>query len=299
MDVPGSSLEEETGETWLRYERRPLIPSRTSRVVEAFTEPYRDIAVAASEMGTLSEIAVQEGQTVRVGDVVAAMDQDVLRAALEVARRSMSSEGALKSAQADLARKAEELSKLTGLKERGHASQQEVDRVDADRQVAEARLLAVREDLEVKQLEARRIEAQIEERIIRSPIDGIVTELRRESGEFVSPSDPVIARVVQLDPLLVVFAVPVEYRDELQAGQSVTVKFGEANPESRTGMIEFVAPTPDPSNSSVRVKVRIANPGRKIRSGERTTLDLDTQQVESSDNQRDMLRPDPQRPESP
>jgi hypothetical protein len=30
----------------------------------------------------------------------------------------------------------------------------------------------------------------------------------------------------------------------------------------------------------VRVKVRIANPGQKIRSGERTTLDLDAQKAE-------------------
>ncbi|GEM_PF-2540479 len=38
--------------------------------VEAFTEPYSDIAIAASEMGTLSGVKVKEGDVVKSGDVV-------------------------------------------------------------------------------------------------------------------------------------------------------------------------------------------------------------------------------------
>ena len=247
--------------------------TRTTPVIEAFTEPYRDISVAASEMGTLAEVGVREGDVVAAGDKIAVLDEDVLRASLEVARRSMSSEGALKSAQADVDLKKADSEKMTQLRDRNHASQQEVDRIGTELIVAEARLLSVREDLEVKQLEFRRIEAQIEQRIVRSPIAGIVSEVQREAGEFVSPSEPVIARIVQLDPLLIVFSLPLELRNDVAKDQVVSVEIGR-DAQLAEGTVEYVAPTPDPSNSSVRVKVRLPNAEQRFQSGERSVLRL-------------------------
>jgi multidrug efflux pump subunit AcrA (membrane-fusion protein) len=135
---------------------------------------------------------------VKQGDILAVMDDDILRASLEVARRSMNAEGLLKSAQADLDMKTQEQEKLKQLRERDHASQQEVDRIQTEIRIAEARLLSVKEDLEVKQLESRRIESQLKQRQVIAPMDGVISELSREAGEFVSPSDPTIARLVQL-----------------------------------------------------------------------------------------------------
>lgn len=243
----------------------------STTVVEAFTEPYRDISVAASEMGTLSEVRVVEGAIVKQGDVLAVMDDDILRASLEVARRSMSAEGLLKSAQADLEMKIQEQDKLRQLRERDHASQQEVDRIQTEIRIAEARLLSVKEDLEVKQLEFRRIESQLKQRQVIAPMDGVISELSREAGEFVSPSDPTIARLVQLDPLLIVFSVPLSQRNEVEKDQVVELKLG-ADQIKVEGIVEYVSPTSDTSNSSVRVKVRLPNTDHQHQSGERAIL---------------------------
>jgi RND family efflux transporter MFP subunit len=243
----------------------------SSTVVEAFTEPYRDISVAASEMGTLSDVRVVEGAIVKQGDVLAVMDDDILRASLEVARRSMNTEGLLKSAQADLDMKIQEQDKLKQLRERDHASQQEVDRIQTEIRIAEARLLSVKEDLEVKQLEYRRIESQLKQRQVIAPMDGVISELSREAGEFVSPSDPTIARLVQLDPLLIVFSVPLSQRNEVEKDQVVELKLG-ADQIKAEGVVEYVSPTSDTSNSSVRVKVRLPNSDRQHQSGERAIL---------------------------
>jgi RND family efflux transporter MFP subunit len=243
----------------------------SSIVVEAFTEPYRDISVAASEMGTLSEVRVVEGAIVKQGDILAVMDDDILRASLEVARRSMNAEGLLKSAQADLDMKLQEQEKLKQLRERDHASQQEVDRIETEIRIAEARLLSVKEDLEVKQLESRRIESQLKQRQVIAPMDGVISELSREAGEFVSPSDPTIARLVQLDPLLIVFSVPLSQRNEVEKDQVVELKLGTDQVRAE-GIVEYVSPTSDTSNSSVRVKVRLPNSDRQHQSGERAIL---------------------------
>ena len=243
----------------------------SSIVIEAFTEPYRDISVAASEMGTLSEVRVVEGAIVKQGEILAVMDDDILRASLEVARRSMNAEGLLKSAQADLDMKIQEQAKLKQLRERDHASQQEVDRIETEIRIAEARLLSVKEDLEVKQLESRRIESQLKQRQVIAPMDGVISELSREAGEFVSPSDPTIARLVQLDPLLIVFSVPLSQRNEVEKDQVVELKLG-ADQVRAEGIVEYVSPTSDTSNSSVRVKVRLPNSARQHQSGERAIL---------------------------
>jgi len=255
---------------------RPRTEKNTSEstgVIEAFTEPYRDVAVAAPEMGALAEIRVVEGDTVKKGDLLAILDDDVLRASLEVARRSMTAEGMLRSATADLQMKKGEQEKLKQLRERNHASQQEVDRMETELLIAEARLLSVREDLEVKQLEFRRIEAQLSQRSIRAPMDGIVSDLSHEAGEFVSPSDPTIARIVQLDPLLIVFSVPLAQRNHVSKDQRVRLRIG-ATEVVQEGIVEYVSPTSDSSNSSVRVKVRVPNSDGRFQSGERTVLEL-------------------------
>jgi RND family efflux transporter MFP subunit len=220
-------------------------------------------------MGTLSDVRVVEGAIVKQGDVLAVMDDDILRASLEVARRSMNAEGLLKSAQADLDMKIQEQDKLKQLRERDHASQQEVDRIQTEIRIAEARLLSVKEDLEVKHLEYRRIESQLKQRQVIAPMDGVISELSREAGEFVSPSDPTIARLVQLDPLLIVFSVPLSQRNEVEKDQVVELKLG-ADQIKAEGIVEYVSPTSDTSNSSVRVKVRLPNSDRQ--SGERAIL---------------------------
>lgn len=284
--IPGGASAEPTSRESLRQTAGANIPvsappatktttepgaPESNIVVEAFTEPYRDISVAASEMGTLSDVRVVEGAIVKQGDVLAVMDDEILRASLDVARRSMNAEGLLKSAQADLDMKIQEQDKLKQLRERDHASQQEVDRIQTEIRIAEARLLTVKEDLEVKQLEYRRIESQLKQRQVIAPMDGVISELSREAGEFVSPSDPTIARLVQLDPLLIVFSVPLSQRNEVEKDQVVELKLG-ADQIKAEGIVEYVSPTSDTSNSSVRVKVRLPNSDRQHQSGERAIL---------------------------
>lgn len=242
--------------------------------IEGFTEPFADIELAASEMGILAAIDVKEGDIVEAGQLLASLDDSVLQAALNVAHASRNSRGQLKSAIADLEMRELELEKLTELRSRDHASQQEVDRVAGEVRIAAARVQAVREEIEVRNLEYERIRAQLRRRQIRSTIDGVVTDIFREQGEFVSPSQPNVVRVVQLDPLRIVFSVPIEQRSKVVAGQQVALTIGAAG-ESATATVEFVSPTADASSGTFRVKVQLPNPDGQWQAGDRSVLLLD------------------------
>lgn len=245
-----------------------------SNLIEGFTEPYADIQLAASEMGTLARVLVRDGDEVSVGQLIASLDDAVLTAALKVAEAGMTAEGERRSAETQLELKQIELQKITELFGRNHASRQELDRVRGEVRIAEARLQSVRDDLDVRRLEHARIVAQLKQRQIRSTIDGVVVEVRRDHGEFVSPSDPVVARIVQLDPLLIVYSVPNNRRNDVKAGQTVSVQM-TSHPSPVNGVVEFVSPTADASSGTFKVKVRLPNPERKWHGGEKSVLLLD------------------------
>ena len=232
--------------------------------LKAFTEPYRSVEIAAPETGTLANLAVKEGHQISAGDLLANLNEEVLTASLAVAKETTQGEGTLKSANAELRMQEERFEKILGLQERRHASQTEVDRAKAQLEIAEAKVESVQDDLRVRQLEMKRIEAQLEQRRLRAPIDGVVTHVFKEVGEFVSPTDPKVLKVVQLNPLRVIFSVPQDQTTKLKVDEAVPVIIGEEEVE---GVIEFVSPTADAQSGTCRVKIKIENPELKFASG--------------------------------
>ncbi|WP_419193815.1 efflux RND transporter periplasmic adaptor subunit [Novipirellula herctigrandis] len=241
--------------------------------IQGFTEPYQDIDVAASEMGIVEAIHIKEGDRVTENQLLVQMDDSVLEVTLEIAKSIKQSRGRLESAMEDLHQQTITVKKLNELIARKHASSQELDRAESKRRIAQANLKAIQEELQVKTLEYERTLVQLEKRCLRSPIDGVVTRVLRDCGESVLPSDPVIVRVVQLDPLLVIFLVPADLARELSVGRAVNVRFMDPT-HMASGSIEFVSPTIDPQSGTTRVRVRLPNPDERLHCGTTCYLDF-------------------------
>ncbi len=183
----------------------------------------------------------------------------------------MESHGRLDAAVAERDLRKTRLGKLEALRPKGHATQEEVDRARADFEIAEANVLSAREQLAVDALEFKRTEALIERRTLRSPMDGIVTRIYREEREFIMASSPSVLTVVQLDPLRIVFSVPMVQSTSLQLGTTVPLALPDLHAKAE-GTIEFVSPVVDAESGTVRVKVLLANPRGAYRSGIRCTF---------------------------
>jgi RND family efflux transporter MFP subunit len=254
----------------------PLIASGSAAAqtteVDGLTEAYRTVAVAASEPGLITKVFVREGDVVRQGQPLVALDSDVYAAMLAIAKQAMESLGNLQSAQADVQLKRDRLTKIEELRAGEWARQEELERSRTELAIAEARLVAVREELELRRLEHEKSKVQLERRTVRSPIDGVVTKRFKDEGEYAAPNDPTLFTVVQLDRLLAVFSVPSPAARELRIDQKVHVAFpGIATPAE--GIVEFISPVTDAESGTVRVKVRIENPKQDYRSGERCSLE--------------------------
>lgn len=241
--------------------------------VSAFIEPYRDIDVATSEMGMLAYLNVKVGDYVSRGQVLGGLDDQVVRANMEVAQKAKEARGRLVSTEEELAFQTENLRKIKQLVERRHASAEELARTETQQRIAEAQVLAMQEELELKSAEYTRTEAMLLEKQIRSPIDGIVTHIYKDVGEFISASSPVVIRVVKLDLLLVQFAVPAKAALEFEAGRTVALSVGSEQTKT-VGVIEFVSPIKDPQSNTVRLRLRIDNAHGQFSSGDTCWLTL-------------------------
>lgn len=249
---------------------------------EGFAEPYQQIDISGgNEPGVIKEILVREGDNVRKGEVVASLDSDVLEASLKIARHRAQLRGRLDAAAAEYRMRHKRFAKLQQLSAEGHASPSELDRARMDLEIAKAQVELAREERDLASLECERIEAQIEQRRFRSPIDGVVVEIVREVGESTMISDPRLMTLVQLHPLRVKFPVSRRCGAELREGELVQIELPEIN-DTLDAEIEVISPVLDAKSGTVQVTCVLDNRQGQYRAGMRCLLKLAGQEPDLS-----------------
>ncbi len=227
----------------VRFSGRLLAPA--SDRIEGFTEPYRDIQLGASDTGTISEIRVEEGKRVHFGQVIARLDDRICQSNVTIARQAAASTGELEAAQVQLESTQRRFDQLAALHGRNHATDQELLSVGAARDEAQARVKAYQELSVRRQQELKQAEMQLERMTIVSPLDGVVVKCMKDVGEVVSPADPVLVRIVQLDPLRISASASIVQAQQFQVGQVMTVHVSNMQ---KSATVEFISPVADVSS---------------------------------------------------
>jgi len=249
--------------------------------VLGYLEPYRSIEMSASEEGVIGEIHAAEGQSVEEGEALLSLDNRVLEAQLEIAKVKAASTASVKVAEADLEVAAERYEKLSQLKRSGTAHSSEVARAEADKKKAEGQLSIAKEEKKIAEFRVEEIQAQIERRILRSPIDGVVLEINGEVAESARPAsrgdrERPLVKVARIDRLELVVHVPAAHAGELKEGRRMPVRVlrqgsltGDRDDSAidTEGIIEFVSPAIDPSSETVRTRLVVDNEDGRLRSG--------------------------------
>jgi RND family efflux transporter MFP subunit len=240
---------------------------------DSFTEPNRLINIAAAETGIVTQIEVHEGDHVRNGQLLATLDLEILEASLAVARARMQATGPLLAARAEHELWKTKVQKLRLLRAEGHLSVSEMERAEADLAVARARLVAAEEEQRIAALECKKIEAQIQRRRIRSPIDGVIVKVRKEQGEALMLSDPTILTLAELDQLRIRFSMTYAQASQFRVGQTVRVSLPETGQRAEA-RVEVIAPVSDAKSGTVPVTLVLNNHDGRYRSGLRCVLEV-------------------------
>ncbi len=254
-----------------------LLPSPTvhAQALTGFSEPLRSIDLSAAEIGVVASIEVKEGDRVTAGQKLGGLDVTVLEAALRIAELRASSTSAEKSAAARLELAKNRLKKIEELAARNSAGNDELERARLDHVVSEADLLLAVENLNAARLDVDQTKAQIERRLFRSPVDGVVDRIYADIGENVDSRATPVMRIVQTDKLLIILHLPPANAAELRPGAVVEVRAVDGSGGGKA-RVEYVSGVVDPASGTVRVKLELPNPDGILRSGVRFEL-LDKQ----------------------
>lgn len=185
---------------------------RTAGIVQG-----TEINITSKISGRISELCCREGEKVGAGFVIALLDSDDLKAAVERADASVQRAIAdIKTSEADIEAATARLEEAKRQKERIAALYREnfVSRADFDMSVANfesalaahkasvSRLISSRAKLKEEEASLSFQTAKLNDTVIKAPISGDVVYRALEPGEFVSPGIAILT-IVDTDSLWV------------------------------------------------------------------------------------------------
>lgn len=253
-----------------------LAPTLSAAEFVGVVYPKRDLTLSLGLAGVVDAVDVEVGQTVSAAQPLIRLRADIERT--EVARRRaiFENESALRAEESRLAileklyRDAESL-----FEGAGSISGQELSQLRIEYVSAEGRVEQLRSEKEREELEFEMARHELDLRTLAAPIDGVITELDLDVGEWVNPSDTALRLV---DASECVLRVSVDERSAygIEAGMRMPVRV-ENMPGggTREGIVTFVSPVADAASGLVPVRVALANDDGRIRPGAKASISMD------------------------
>jgi RND family efflux transporter MFP subunit len=219
------------------------------------------VDVSAQRDGVIVSLAVDEGKSVKAGDVLGQIDDRNVQMEIIKARDDLQvAQNNVKYKEAELKARGAAYKRQQQLRALGISS-------DADMEAAEFAAKAAEFDMhgwealtESSQAEIHRFEIELDQMKIRSPFAGVVVRRYVREGQTVSKSDKCF-RVSQLSPLLVQFPVPEGSTRHVDHGAIVELSLVGNSKRIVSARVVKISPTVDPASDSYDVTAQLAGPG--------------------------------------
>jgi membrane fusion protein (multidrug efflux system) len=207
----------------------------------------------------IARLDVDRGDVVRQGQIVGKMEDGVEAAVLALARARATNEYAVKSAEARVQFLRRKHGRLDDLHTKFISSLAALEEAAAEAQVAEQQLKEAHLNRELARLDVLHAEEVLNQRALRSPIDGVVVERLLVPGEYRNDQSPVLT-LAQIDPLRVEVFVPTAHFGQIRVGSKAEVR-----PEQPIGGIHVATVTVvdhvlDAASGTFGVRLTLPNP---------------------------------------
>ncbi|MGU3496226.1 efflux RND transporter periplasmic adaptor subunit [Xanthobacteraceae bacterium A53D] len=234
-------------------------------------EALNAVDIRARVEGFIEARPFAEGQAVTAGEDLFLIEKAPYEAALVAAQaRLAAAAAALRDAEGRLARNLE-------LRRSATVSQATLDEVQAGRDTAAANVLAAEAGV-------RQAELNLGYTRIQSPIAGRIGTAAFAVGSLVGPSSGPLARVVQVDPIRVVFSVSDRAildlrgaeggasKEDLAARFTPTLRLSNGTAFPASGQIAFAGNELDPRTGTLPVRAVFPNPDGVLVPGQFVTV---------------------------
>lgn len=221
-------------------------------IISGELRPEREATVRAEIGGSMTEVAVEDGEPVRRGALLGRIETRTL----DDARRSATS--AVRSAEQQLEVAQRELERTETLVKAGALAARDLDVARHNVTSADAQLADARSRL-------ASAERQLGDTVLRAPFDGIVSRRAVNAGDVVSIGTELFTIIAPASMRLEA-SVPSDDLSRLRVGSPV--EFSVRGYDQRfEGRIQRIAPEADPVTRQVPIYVSIPNVGGRLVSG--------------------------------
>jgi RND family efflux transporter MFP subunit len=225
-----------------------------------YVVPQLSTKVGAKEVGRIAKVNVREGDRVKEGDVLAALDDIDRKSAVASARsRVAAARARAQTARANLAEVRQQVERERRLVKEGVSPKALLDDL-------EARATALSEQVKAADAEARAAQAEVESAevgvanmTITAPFSGTILTKPLEVGDVVSPQTAPLLEMADLDSLVVETDVP-EARLHLVEVGSPTEIVLDAYPSKRhRGRVKEISPKVNRAKATAMVRVQFVD----------------------------------------
>jgi RND family efflux transporter MFP subunit len=250
---------------------------------DCLVEPNSVVDVTTREEGVIEEIAVNRGDTIEKGQVLARLESSVEKVAVNIARARANMQSGVDSQKARVAYLKAQKGRIDALYEKKAIPLHEKDKAKTDLILARAELREARENLELAQLEKERAEGILARRTIKSPIDGVVVNILLDAGESVEEHS--IMTIADVDPLNVEVILPEDMYGLINVGTQGEVTPHIRGGEKRVTSVVVVDKVIDAASNTFGVRLEFENTDLATPGGVRCDINFLVDVVDASDSE--------------
>lgn len=242
-------------------------------VTTCLVKPKQILQLGSPVFGLIGGIFVDRGDSIHQGQLLAKLDTTVEEAQVALDRFRATNTTQIEVARTDMLWNQRELARRQQLVGNMFSRANEVDeivtKIEQDR-------IAIRRgetDQKTAQLEAERSEAQLKLKLIKSPVDGVVVDIKLMPGEFLHETATIMT-IAQIDPLNVDLVVPAERYGSVRVGMIADLYLAAPVNLTLPARVDAVDPVIDPASDTFRIRLVLPNPANTIPAGVRCSVRL-------------------------
>jgi len=246
----------------------------TSTLLNAsgYVTPRRRATIAAKITARVVDVLIDEGMTVRAGEILARLDDSDAQKRLDAALASRdATAAAIPPLAVSLANAERELRRQLDLEQGGVSTIEALDLARTQRDSLGAQIEAAKEQVRAADAAIAVARQDVDNCTVRSPFAGVVVSKDAQVGEMVSPisagggfTRTGIATIVDMESLEVEVDVNEAYIAKVVPGQKVEATL-DAYPDWRIpAHVRTVIPTADRQKATVKVRISFEKLDPKI-----------------------------------
>jgi membrane fusion protein, heavy metal efflux system len=240
--------------------------------IACLISPERVADIGSPVVGVVADMKVDSGDVVREGQALVLLRSDVEDANVQAAQARWTIDADVRAADANLELAQQRFVRAQELQDQGFVSSQATDQARAELEVAAQKLELAKGQKQVSARDLGVVRAQLSQRTVRSPFNGVVVDRFINAGERVEEKP--LLRLAMLDPLRVELVLPASRYGQVALRDSISVLPELPGASAVTALVTHVDKIIDAASNTFRVRMKLPNPGNKLPGGARCRVDL-------------------------